>query len=80
MRIFLYKFLFILILLGSKFFVLIISLKKVVYAGFYIYIFDFITHFQNTFINIKLLIIHYFSSEMIITVLLDILSNNNSKY
>ena len=79
MRIFLYKFLFILILLGSKFFVLIISLKKVVYAGFYIYIFDFITHFQNTFISIKLLIIHYFSSE-IITVLLDILSNNNSKY
>ena len=35
--------------------------------------FDFITHFYNTFINIKLLLIHYLCTEMVITVLLDIL-------
>ena len=47
--------------------------------GFYIDILDFITHFYNTFINIKCILIHYLCSKMIITVLLDILSGN-SKY
>ena len=51
-------------------------IEKVVCAVFFIYIFDFITYFYNTFINIKLLLIHYLCSEMTITVLLDLLSNN----
>ena len=38
----------------------------------------FITHFYNTFVNIKLLIlIHYLCSEMVIIVLLDILPDNS---
>ena len=59
-------------LFGSKFDII----EKVVRAVFYINIFDFITHFYNAFINIKLLLIHYFCNEIVITVLLDILSNN----
>ena len=51
-------------------------IKKVVYSDFYINIFDFITDFYNAFINIKLILIHYLCSEILITVLLDILSNN----
>ena len=48
---------------------------------FYVYNFDFITRFYKTFINIKLLLIHYSCREVVINVfvLLDILSNN-SKY
>ena len=56
-----------------------IIIKKVVCVVFSIYIFDFITHFYNTFINSKALLIHYFCSEMVTSVLLDVLSNN-SKY
>ena len=41
-------------------------------CGFYIFIFDFISHFDNTFINIKPLLMNVF-------VLLDVLSNS-SKY
>ena len=52
-------------------------IEKVVCSVFYIYIFDFITHFYNTFINMKLLLIHNLCSEMVITVLLDFLSNNS---
>ena len=66
----------ILILFGSKKFDIDNIVKKVVCAVFYIYIFDFITHFYNAFINIKFLLIQYLCSEMVITVLLDILSNN----
>ena len=35
----------------------------------------FITNFYNTFINIKLLLIHYLSREMLLNVF-----SNNSKY
>ena len=52
-------------------------IEKVVCVVFYIYIFDFIIHFYNAFINIKLLLIHYLCSEKVITVLLDILLNNS---
>ena len=41
-------------------------IEKVVCAILYIYIFDFITHFYNTFINIKLLLIRYLCREMVI--------------
>ena len=53
-------------------------MEKAVCADFFIYIFDFITHFYNTFINIKLLLINYFYGEMVINVfvLLVILSDN----
>ena len=44
------------------------SIEKVVF--FMSYIIDFITHFYNTLINIKPILINVF-------VLLDILSNNN---
>ena len=44
---------------------------------FHVYIFEFITHFYSTFVNIKLLSIHYLSSEMGISVLLNILSINS---
>ena len=54
-------------------------MEKEVCVVFYIYIFCFITHFYNALINIKLLLIHYLCSKMVITVWLDILSNN-SKY
>ena len=43
------------------------------------HIFDFTTDFYNAFINIKLILINYLCSEMIITVLLDFLSDK-SKY
>ena len=51
-----------------------------IYVYMYMYIFDFITHFYNTFINIKLLLFHHLSRQMVINVfvLLDILSNNNN--
>ena len=55
------------------------TIEKLVCAVFYIYMFDFVTHFYNTFINVKLLLIHYLCIEMVITVLLD-LSSNNRKY
>ena len=68
-KIFLYDFSSILIVFG------------VVRSVFYVYIFDFITHSYNTFINIKILLIHYLCREMGTNVFffLDILSNN-SKY
>ena len=56
-----------------------IIIKEVVCVVFPIYIFDFITHFYNTFITSKVLLIHYLCSEMVMSVLLDVLSNN-SKY
>ena len=53
-------------------------IKKVVCAVFYIYIFNFVTNFYNTVINIKLLLIYFMCIEMVITVfLLNILSDNN---
>ena len=54
------------------------NMEKAVCADFFIYIFDFITHFYNTFINIKLLLINYFYGQMVINVfvLLVILSDN----
>ena len=53
-------------------------MEKAVCADIFIYIFYFITHFYNTFINIKLLLINYFYGEMVINVfvLLVILSDN----
>ena len=51
--------------------------KKVVCAVLYIYIFNFIAHFHNTFINKKLLLIHYLCHEMAINVLHSILSDND---
>ena len=62
-----------------KFFYIDNIIEKAVCAVFYIYIFDFINYFHNTFINIKLLLIHYLYREVVITALLDILSNS-SKY
>ena len=52
-------------------------IEKVLCLVFYIKIFDFITHFHNTFINIKLLLIHCLCREVVINlfVWLDILSN-----
>ena len=47
-------------------------IEKVVSVVFYTYIFDFITYFCNTFINIKPFVINIFTFP-------DILSNN-SKY
>ena len=55
------------------------DIEKVVCAVFYVYILNVITHFYNVFINIKLLLIHFLCSEMVITVLREILSNK-SKY
>ena len=69
----------ILILFASNFFYIDDIIEKVVCAVFYIYIFDFVTHFYNTFTNIKLFLIHYLCSEMVITILPNILSNC-SKY
>ena len=43
-------------------------IEKVVCSVFYAYIFDFITYFYNTFINIKLLLIHYLCRELVIIV------------
>ena len=43
-------------------------MEKVVCVVFHIYIFDFITDFYNIFTNIKLFPIHYWCSEMVITV------------
>ena len=56
-----------------------LSLFAVFYKKAKVYIFDFITHFYNTFIDMKVVLIHYLRSEMVITVLLKNLSNN-SKY
>ena len=77
----LYNFSSTLILFGSKNFYIDNIIEKVVCVVFYIYKIDFITHFYNAFIKIKLLLIHYLCREMKINVfvLLDILSNN-SKY
>ena len=52
-------------------------IKEVVFAAFYIYIFDFITHSYNAFINLSFLLIHCLYSEMVKTVLFDILSSNS---
>ena len=51
----------------NKIFKLIKLLKKYYVQFFYVYIFDFITIFYNPFVNIKLLLIHYLRSEMVIT-------------
>ena len=69
----------ILILFGSNFFYIDNIIEKLVSAVFYIYNFDFVTHFYNTFTNTKLFLIHYLCSEMVITILPNILSNC-SKY
>ena len=66
-------------LIRTKFFKLIKSLRKYYVQFFYVYIFDFITIFYNQFVNIKLLLVHYLRSEMVITFFPSILSNN-SKY
>ena len=66
-------------LIRTKFFKLIKSLRKYYVQFFYVYIFDFITIFYNQFVNIKLLLVHYLRSEMVITFFPGILSNN-SKY
>ena len=50
---------------------------KVLCAAFFIYIFNFTTRFCNTFIDIKLLLIHYLRSEIAINVY-QITLNNNS--
>ena len=75
--VFLYDFSSALIFFRSKFFYIDNIIEKVVCPGFYIYIFDFITHSCNVFINIKLFLIHYLYSKIVITVLLNILLNNN---
>ena len=43
-------------------------IEKVVCSVFYDHIFDYITHFYNAFIDIKLLWIHYLYYEMVINV------------
>ena len=60
----------------KKFYIDII--EKVVCSVIYVYIFGFITHFYNTFINKKIIFIHYLCHKIVtnVLVLLDILSNN----
>ena len=68
---FLHDFSSVLILYGSKLFYFDI-IEKVVCVVFYSYIFDFIIHFYNTFINIIPPLTHYLFSEMVITVSLNV--------
>ena len=73
-----YKFLFILILFGSKFYILIISLKKIVCVVFYVYIFDLVL-ILISIANTNFLI-YYLEREMVTNICFGWCLSDNSKH